>query len=370
MADALRIKRTGRGKVHPCSDTCQAGESSSDSNQVSDASDADSKKPASTCKPLTDAAAARALLAGSEWDAQAAFAAGSFLGSGGEGEVRRVDICGRAFAMKQSALRPLEEQLMAWPANPWLQLPVTVRQGSDRLWYTVYVLAAGSLADALYAYCQQQQQDQQQEEEDQQQQQDAPGAKKALWLRFARKRAAAGARKHAVVIVGGADAQLALPEGIFRELAAQVMVGLGKVHRYRLRHGDVSWAQCPGGGGSNAHRRNGLFCTVHTRVAQSTRGMPHPSAQCITITASPAAHTTTCSPSTLPLAVEARELPGLPGQLRAGGGLWGCGPCKHPGLHRQHDDARVRRAGAAGGAKPARAVQCAEAKGDAVRRQA
>ncbi|GBF89205.1 serine threonine kinase [Raphidocelis subcapitata] len=127
--------------------------------------------------------------------AKKVFNSGTFLGRGGEGEVRRVTLDGTDYALKQSDSAPREVSLAHYCCDsPWLQMPLAVACG-DRVsarsccTYSLFHLATGSLTDVL------------------------PG----LWGRAC----------------GGPT----LPE--FRAVAAESLTALGQVHAAGLYHADI-----------------------------------------------------------------------------------------------------------------------------------
>jgi serine/threonine protein kinase len=125
-------------------------------------------------------------------EADALFESGTFLGRGGEGEVRRVTINGTEYALKRSPEYPREGFLVGCLQSPWLQMPLAACSGTivapdDH--YTMFDLATGSLQDVLAG----------------------------VWARSC--------------------AGMTLPE--FRAVAAESLVALGRVHAAGLYHGDI-----------------------------------------------------------------------------------------------------------------------------------
>ncbi|GBF94922.1 zinc finger kinase-like [Raphidocelis subcapitata] len=122
--------------------------------------------------------------------AKALFDAGTFLGRGGEGEVRRVTLDGTDYALKQSTKPHNEARVAHCLTSPWLQMPLAVCSGvRSSNHYALFHLATGSLTDVL------------------------PG----LW--------------------GRACGGLTLPE--FRAVAAESLIALGQVHAAGLYHADI-----------------------------------------------------------------------------------------------------------------------------------
>ncbi|GBF94930.1 hypothetical protein Rsub_08173 [Raphidocelis subcapitata] len=90
---------------------------------------------------------------------EALFNSGTFLGRGGEGEVRRVTLDGTDYALKRLGASPREATIYrllttaARVQSPWLQMPLGVCRPLPTDYYALFHLATGSLNDVLLGLC-------------------------------------------------------------------------------------------------------------------------------------------------------------------------------------------------------------------------
>jgi len=87
-------------------------------------------------------------------DFQQLFGSGTLLGVGGEGEVRRIELEGFSFAVKQASVFTTKAEAnlsrTALAGGPWIHLPlVTCQASSSCVRYSLYTLAAGDLQHGL-----------------------------------------------------------------------------------------------------------------------------------------------------------------------------------------------------------------------------
>lgn len=81
-------------------------------------------------------------------DADQWFEAGTFINKGGQGEVRRVEVMGRAYALKREEYLSSEVSLSRIIKSPLVMMPLIVTRVAEYN-YSLYPLAAGDLQQAL-----------------------------------------------------------------------------------------------------------------------------------------------------------------------------------------------------------------------------